>query len=121
MHDKVLRNERVLVPITNEELRVAYAFQNGLLNLVRPLQITQNTLEEAQKLAVDGDLMRKHVRSMEKPAVLLIAIACADNDTQRDARDTAERLLQEYELKTYREENIDDLQRYAETALFNHG
>ena len=63
LKDKVLRNESVRIPVTNEELMVPYAFRNGILNLVSPLQINITTLVEARKLAVDGDLLRKHAQT----------------------------------------------------------
>ena len=48
---------------------------------------------------------------------LLIAIASPDNAERKQSRDTAEKLFREYNVKTYREEQIDELRQYAESAL----
>jgi len=118
IRDKVLREEEVLIPITNTLLKVPYAFQNGTLNLVRPLTLTRSTVVEAHQLAVDGDLLRRHASKMAQPATLLIALAAPDTPERRSIRDTAEKLFHEYALNTYREEQIEKLEEYVEAVLY---
>ena len=57
---KILKNEQVQVPVTGTVRQAPYAFRNGVLNLVCPLTMTANTLNEANKLTVDGNLLNKH-------------------------------------------------------------
>jgi hypothetical protein len=116
LRGKILRDERVVIPITGQILKAPYAFQNGTLNLVRPLVMNSRTLSEARSLAVDGDLMVKHASEMPRPAELVVALGAPGSDEQQEQREVVERLFKDYALKTYREEDLDGLEQYVTDA-----
>jgi len=114
---KILRNEKVSIPITGTLLKAPYAFKNGVLNLVRPLPMTGSVLTEAHKLAIDGDLLNKHSKEMGRPAKLLVAIATPETPERVKERETVEKLFTDYHLTYYVEEELDKLAYDVETAL----
>ncbi len=116
LKNKILKNEQVRVPVTGTVLQAPYAFRNGVLNLVRPLTMTANTMTEATKLVVDGNLLNKHPQDMQEPAKLLIAIAAPESAESRKQRETLERLFADYNVTSYREEQLDELAEYVKTA-----
>ena len=114
---KILRHEEVYIPITGTVLKAPYAFKNGVLNLVRPLLMTANTLTEARKLAVDGDLLNKHREGMDNPAKLLVAIATPETAERAKERKVVEGLFADYRLTYYLEEQLDKLAHDVEAAI----
>lgn len=48
------------LPVLGQEFTVPYAYQNGVLNLVKPHQFERNSAKAALDLAIRGDLIKKH-------------------------------------------------------------
>jgi hypothetical protein len=111
LRDKVLRNQSVQVPVSGVTLKVPYAFHNGKLNLIRPLQYSSRIRNEAQALALGGDLLRKHEAEMEQPADLWLALAEPRDDTDRSDAEAVTALFNEYSLRVYPEAKLAQLER----------
>ena len=54
---------------------------------------------------------------MREPTKLLIAIAMPDSAERRQQREIAERLFADYNLTSYREEQLNELAHYVEIAV----
>jgi hypothetical protein len=53
-------NYETTLPVLGQEFTVPYAYQNGVLNLVKPHQFKRNSAKAALDLAIRGDLIKKH-------------------------------------------------------------
>lgn len=111
LRDRILRNQSVQVPISGVTLKVPYAFHNGKLNLIHPLQYNSRIRNEAQMLALGGDLLRKHEAQMEQPTDLWLALAEPRDDTDLRDAEAVTALFKEYDLRVYQEEQLSELER----------
>lgn len=116
---RLLYNQKLRIPRSGVILRAPVAFQNGTLNLITPLSINSNTLNQAHILAVGGDLLRKHPEDLETPAELWIALGnpARATDEALEQQDQALKLFREYNLPVYQEDHLDELADAVEDRL----
>ena len=107
---KILHNQEVKVPIAGTLLKAPFAFQNGRLNLICPLTLNTRTASQARDLALDGDLLRKHGSEMVHPASVWVTVARPTNSDTEKVRNTVMALFKDYDLRAYREEQLDELE-----------
>lgn len=75
-------NPSVTIPVLEESLEVPYAYQNGILNLIKPQSFAgqaSRSIDSAMKLAVKGDLVNRHSRESGPPAKLIIVSSFGDS------------------------------------------
>jgi hypothetical protein len=100
---------QVNVPVLGRTLRVPYAYRNGEWNLVKPQRFSSSetsALGTAMRLAVEGDLLQRHVSDDEGAKRLIVVTLFNENtDTQSVSNRVAE-LLGEYKVRTVKSEEI---------------
>ena len=105
LRDKILRDQKIMLPVIKTSLSAPYAYQNGKLNLIITLTGSEQTIALAQRLALEGDLLRRH----DAPAQLQFALANPTDLPSKDQIETAEKLLSDYDLPFYREDDLEEL------------
>ena len=116
---KLLYNQKVRVPGSGAALTAPVAFQNGTLNLIKPLEINSSTINQAHILAVSGDLLRKHPEDLETPTELWIALGNPARETDEALAQQAQalKLFREYDLPVFRQDRLDELADAIEARL----
>lgn len=116
---KLLYNQKVRIPESGAMLSAPVAFRNGTLNLIKPLEINSNTLNQAHILAVGGDLLRKHRAELDAPTELWIALGNPTRETDKamEQQALALKLFRAYDLPVYREDHLDELADTIEARL----
>ena len=102
-------NWNVDIPIVRRGLRIPYAYRNGVWNLVRPKLFSNDegpAIGEAQKLAVDGDLLRKHGTDEEGEKRLVVLTAFEPGENVADLENRVADLFREYEVATVRHPDV---------------
>lgn len=106
---KVRINERVKVPITDKEVKVPYAYQNGALNLVQPLPDNKSHLTEAaMHLAVMGDLIQRHAGDTTGTKYRFIVVSGLPFDLRESTEKKIEYLFRDYNVEFIRHDAIPD-------------
>ena len=87
---------QVNVPVLGRTLRVPYAYRNGEWNLVKPQRFSgseASAIGTAMRLAVEGDLLQRHVSDDEGAKRLIVVTLFSGNtDTQSVSNRVAELL-----------------------------
>jgi hypothetical protein len=109
-------NLRVDVPLLGRSLRVPYAYQNGVLNLVRPYRFPKKegaAIESAMRLAVEGDLLQRHGQNGGPAKKLIVVSLFSHNGAEPAAAnrvsqllDRVSQLLAEYHVSNVQESQI---------------
>ena len=72
---------RITVPVLERSLDVPYAFQNGRLNLVKPQRFSGQegrSMDTAMRLALEGDLVKRHGTEEHRDARLIVLSSFAE-------------------------------------------
>lgn len=125
--DRLLRDRRlesrirfglsVPLPIVGRRLEIPYAYQNGVLNLIRPKRFPAHeaaALNSAYSLAVDGDLLFRHPEGgVDRKLIVVSAYDAPRSDLERKIHD----LLGEFGVRDISVDRVPDLvaeiERYA--------
>lgn len=79
------RNVPVVVPVIRQKFSAPYAYQNGVLNLVKPQRFKPQepkSLEAAERLAIQGDLIQRH--GVDSAEARLVVVASFDTAGKAD-------------------------------------
>jgi len=118
---RAVLNYPVRIPVLGRTLTVPYAYQNGKLNLVKPHVFSSDenpATNAAARLAVEGDLLRKHGLPDvgEVQLIVLPAFQANPANTPR-VRENVLGLLREYNIRTIKGDEIpqfmDEVQQQA--------
>ncbi len=104
----LLRNLAVEVPEYGT-LEIPYAYQNGVLNLVRPEGFPvdpQSATAKANDLAVKGHLLSRHPGPEGKPRKLII-VGGFDATAPEDLKHRIEFVLKEHDARLVREDRLE--------------
>jgi hypothetical protein len=112
-YGKILRRQKVTVPVTDSIVEAPYAFQNGQLNLICPVHFNTQTLARAKALATDGNLLQKY----NAEARIWIALARPVDITTTQLSDSVTNLFDEYSIPVYHEEKIEELEQAVKEAI----
>jgi Protein of unknown function (DUF3037) len=101
----------VTVPVLGRQLRVPYAYRNGVWNLVKPYQFSgqeASALVAATRFAIEGDLLFKH-ESENHGKKQLIIVSSFERVTQSDdLQNRVQEVLHEYNVKTVLDTQITE-------------
>ncbi len=99
------RPKEITVPVTDEVVRVALAYQNGVRNLVSPQGFSaarESALDQAKKLGAQGHLLSVHL-----PDTKLIVVAKFGNDKFER---TVAQVLKDLGVRMFSESSIPELE-----------
>jgi len=107
----------ITVPIYKRKLEIPYAYQNGVVNLVKPhvFPATRRSETQAATLAVNGDLIRKHPIDGEKHQLIVVST----QETPEQAREVSEHvepLFKEYGVRLIRPQDADAFAKEVEQS-----
>lgn len=119
LQGRVILNPTVIVPIVGRSLTVPYAYQNGVLNLVKPQQFSANertASETAERLAIEGDLLYRYPDG-EQSRKLIVVTVYQSSEGVTDLRERVDAILGEYPVRVVHEDQIeafaDEVERTA--------
>lgn len=101
--------QRVDVPVLGRSLRIPYAYQNGVLNLVRPQPFSAKkaaAMEVAMRLAMEGDLLQRHGQNGQDAKKLIVVSLFPHNAGEQAIAGQVGQLLHEYHVKNVPENEI---------------
>jgi hypothetical protein len=104
-------NWNVEIPVVRRGLRIPYAYRNGVWNLVRPRVFSNDegpAIGQAQQLAVDGDLLRRHGADKEGEKRLVVLTAFETGENVVDLENRLVDLFREYEVTTVRQHDVPE-------------
>lgn len=105
----------IKVPKANRNMRVPYAYKNGIWNLVKPQTFrTENIISStnmAMRLSVEGSLLRKY--SPKNLQSELIVVPLFDSNVSEDSmegevRASVSAVLEEYKIQTVKPQGLRD-------------
>ena len=72
---KIWRPGTITVPVYKRKLEIPFAYQNGVVNLVKPhvFPASKRAESQAATLAINGDLIRKHPVAGEKRQLIVLS------------------------------------------------
>src|ERR1043165_5159149 len=107
----------VQVPICDLRLQIPYAYQNGVWNLVKPHRFSAQegpALGAAMRLAIEGDLLKKHGQDSEGEKHLIVIPAFEKKEVNQHLERKVEQVLQEYDVDTVSENRIADFAAHVQ-------
>jgi hypothetical protein len=104
LQGRVTTPGKVRVPLSDRELDIPYAYQNGVLNLVKPQILSDGRKGEnrALYLAAEGELLQKHPENGERRLIVV-----AGPGSVPAAESYAARLLNDFGVKFVPQEQAD--------------
>lgn len=107
--------ERVIVPVLGRRIVVPYAYQNGILNLVKPEIFPKGKKADntAMRLAIEGDLLHRHPEGTMQRRLIVVSA----EESPSMAAETEERvapLFDEYGVRLVRRSQTADFAREVE-------
>ena len=95
------------LPVLGQEFTVPYAYQNGVLNLVKPHLFERNSAKSALDLAIRGDLIEKHgVDDHQKSRLVVISKFAPKCDP--DFVRHVDQLFSQYSVKHVHSDNVKE-------------
>lgn len=110
-------NWNVEIPVVRRDLKIPYAYRNGVWNLVRPRLFSNDegpAIGHAQQLAVDGDLLRRHGADQEGEKRLVVLTAFEPGDSAADLENRIADLFKVYEVTTVRQHDLPEFLKQVE-------
>lgn len=101
------------LPVLGQEFTVPYAYQNGVLNLVKPHEFERNSVKSALELAIRGDLIEKHGVE-DHPKSRLVVISKFAPNCDPDFVRHVDQLFSEYSVKHVPAANVDEFASQVE-------
>jgi hypothetical protein len=111
-------NLRVEIPILRRELRVPYAYRNGVWNLVRPKVFSSDegaAIAQAQQLAVDGDLLQRKDACADGERRLVVLTAFEPTRDMNDLESRITGLFDAYDVRSVRQRDVRDFMAEVES------
>lgn len=105
---KIWHPGMITVPIYKRQLEIPYAYKNGVINLVKPHVFAADKRAETQaaKLAVNGQLIEKHLIDGEKHK--LIVVSTQESATQaKEITDHVEPMFRDLGVRLIRPQQAD--------------
>jgi hypothetical protein len=110
---KIQRRTQVVLPVLGRKFVAPYAFQNGHLNLIKPIDVPAaetRALQVTSTLALEGDLLQKY-QTPENARLIAVLRFGVLADTEPEVKRPVLDLFSEYRIRTF---EIDDLPRLAQ-------
>jgi len=110
LQKRALFDVEIMIPVLGHNVTIPYAYQNGTLNLVRPEIISGkegHAMNQAEKLAIEGDLLQRHADEKGNERKLIVAMKPS---TQRSDDPVLRRivgLLNEYHVRSLLPSELD--------------
>lgn len=109
---------KIDVPVIHRPLLVPYAYRNGTLNFVMPHQFSRHqghAIDSAVKLAVDGDLIRRHPFDGGLQNKLIVIPSFSGEDPELKSR--VDELFSNYQVDVVPESEVSSFaERVAKEA-----
>jgi len=114
---KIWKPGTITVPVFKRKLEIPYAFKNGLVNFVKPevFSATRRAETQAATLAINGDLIQKHLINGEKHRLIIVST----QETPEQAKEIEEHvgpLFKEYGVRLVRPQDVQDFAREVEST-----
>ncbi|HVT47218.1 MAG TPA: DUF3037 domain-containing protein [Vicinamibacterales bacterium] len=110
---KIRRRTQVVLPVLGRKFVAPYAFQNGHLNLIKPVDVPAaetRALQVTGTLALEGDLLQKHP-TPENARLIAVLRFRSSSASEPEMKRTVLNLFAEYRIRTF---EIEDLPRLAQ-------
>lgn len=106
---------KVIVPVRNRKLDIPYAYQNGNVNLVKPLMFAVGKRAETQaaNLAINGDLIQRHPIDGKQHRLIVVSTQ-EDDALSRELSEHVEPLFREYDVRLVRPAQAEDFAKEVE-------
>ena len=111
LESKIAKDLSIHVPISNEELKVPYGYQNGRFNLIQPVTFQAKepsyAIGKACRFAVEGRSLyaEPHPEYGDLQLVVVGRFSSQSIDANADVR----RILREHQVQLYAEDNLPEL------------
>jgi hypothetical protein len=114
---KIWKPGTITVPVFKRKLEIPYAFKNGLVSFVKPevFSATRRAETQAATLAVNGDLIQKHLINGEKHRLIIVST----HETPEQTKEIDEHvgpLFREYGVRLVRPQDFQDFAREVEST-----
>jgi sulfur transfer complex TusBCD TusB component (DsrH family) len=105
---KIWQPGTITVPVYKRKLEIPYAYKNGVVNLVKPhvFPASKHAESQAAMLAINGDLIRRHLIDGEKQELIVISTQETVGQA-REINDHVEPLFKEYSVRLIRPNDVD--------------
>ena len=106
---KAQLNLRVTVPVLARSMIVPYAYSNGRLNLVKPQRFSQQesaSLNSAERLAIEGNLVQRHGTEQDRNARLIV-VSSFDDDQDEGLINRVKALFADFGVENVAKDQID--------------
>lgn len=113
----------IKIPKVNRNLRVPYAYKNGIWNLIKPQTFGTKNLasstDMAMKLSVEGHLIRKYSPEDQKRELIVVpsfgsGALESGMKKEEEVRSSVSAILEEYKIQTINAHDIPDFIRRIE-------
>jgi hypothetical protein len=116
---RVQRDVEVIVPIAGRKLDIPYAYQNGVLNLIKPKVFQagrDSAIDTAMRLVTEGQLLANNPVNGKRQQLVIVHGFDSDASTSDLQRRMGE-VFDRFKISHYPGERVDDLIRLVnETA-----
>jgi hypothetical protein len=110
-------NVRVEIPVLKRTVKFPYAYNNGVLNLVKPQQFSdeeERATKTAMELAIEGDLLSRHTVEEGRKAKLIVVSSFEPEEVPSGLRDRIHDVLEEYNVEPVPAERVKEFARKVE-------
>lgn len=110
MASYIRRDVEVEVPIFQTRDTVPYAYQNGRLNLIKPIEFPKrasSVIDRASRNAVEGKSI--YDNPDDKYGELQLVVVGSFEKTERAEVETAKRIFEDHQVRLFTSEQIDEL------------
>jgi hypothetical protein len=122
--DLVEKSVNVEISDFKKSIRVPYAYQNGRLNLISPVQFdsdAETILTKTGKSAIEGQLLYSE-RHSTRGEMRLVVVANFDEQIEASTRDFVKKTFDEHDVTLYSFEDlgplVEDIKRSAAFVFF---
>lgn len=108
---------KITVPVFNSEMEIPYAYQNGVVNYIKPHVFPETKRAEGQaaRLAVNGDLIQRN--PVDGETRRLIVVSARETPEQEKAIDNhIAPLFEEYHVRLIRPDDVDEFAEEVEAS-----
>jgi hypothetical protein len=114
---KIWQPGTITVPVYKRKLEIPYAYKNGVVNLVKPHVFAADRRAETQaaKLAVNGQLIEKHLIDGEKHKLIVVSTQ-ETTEQAREMTDHVEPMFKDLGVRLVRPDRADEFAAEVEKA-----
>jgi hypothetical protein len=120
LEQRAQQDVRAKVPVVNRSIRCPYAYRNGALHYVKPQRfspVEDSATGTAMRLAVEGDLLKRHGADAQGEKRLVVLASFAADDPNQSLKDRVLMVLAEYRVRAVSPEQVaafaEEVQREA--------